>query len=162
MSLCQQRSIKSKLWLFQYSCMNVRIGTLRRPSAKELMLWTVVLEKTLKNPLDWKEIKPLSPKGNNFWIFTEGLMLKLRLQCFDHLLQRADSLEKTLTPGKIEGRRRMGQQGMRWLDGILTQWTWVWASSRRWWRTGKPGVLQFMGLQRVRHKLVIEQKQVLS
>ena len=71
----------------------------------------MVLEKTLENPLDSKEIKPVSPK-------LEGLMLKLKLQYFGHLMRRADSLEKTLVLGKIEGKRRRGQQRMRWLDSI--------------------------------------------
>ena len=80
----------------------------------------------------------------------EGLMLlKLQLQYFGCLMRRTDSLEKTLMLGKIEGRRRRGWQRKRWLDGITTPWTWVWANSGRWWRTGKPGVLQSMGSQRV-------------
>ena len=62
----------------------------------------------------------------------EGKMLKLKLQYFGQLMQRAASLEKTLMLGKIEGRRRRGQQRMRWLDGILTRWTWVWVDSRSW------------------------------
>ena len=77
----------------------------------------------------------------------ERLMLKLKFQYFDHLMWRGDSLEKILMLGKIEVRRRKQWQGMRWLDGILTQWTWVWASFRRWWRTGKTSVLQSMGSQ---------------
>ena len=84
---------------------------------KNWCFWTVVLEKTLETPLDWKEIKPVNPKGNQSWIFIEGLMLKMKLQYFGHPMQRTDSLEKTLMLGKIEGRRR-GQQRMRWLDGI--------------------------------------------
>ena len=87
----------------------------------------------------------------------EGLMLKLKLQYFGHLMQRADSLEKTLMLGKIEGRRRRGRQRMRWLVPSLTQWTWIWANSRRCWRTGKPGVLQFMGSQS-RKDLMTEQQ----
>ena len=62
----------------------------------------------------------------------EGLMLKLKLQYFGHLMQRADSFEKTLMIGKIEGGRRRGRQRMRWLDGILTQWTRVWVNSGSW------------------------------
>ena len=80
----------------------------------------------------------------------EGLMLKLKRQYFGHLMWRADSLEKTLMLGKIEGRRRRGWQRMRWLDGITdTQRTWVWVNSGSWWWTGRPGVLRFMGSQRV-------------
>ena len=79
---------------------------------------TVVLENTLESPLDCKEIKPVSPKGNHSWIFIERMMLKLKLQYFGHLLRRIDSLEKTLMLGKIEGRKRKGWQRMRWLDGI--------------------------------------------
>ena len=79
----------------------------------------------------------------------EGLMLQLKLQYFGHLMQRTDSLEKTLMVGKIESRRRRGGQRMRWLDGIATQWTWVWVNSGSCWWTGRPGVLQSMGSQRV-------------
>ena len=82
-------------------------------------------------------------------------MLKLKLQYFSHLMQRADSFEKTLMLGKIEGRRR-GQQRMRWLDASPTQWPWVWVDSRSWWWTGRPGVLWFMGLQRVGHDWATE------
>ena len=81
----------------------------------------------------------------------EGLMFKLKLQYFGHLMQRADSFEKTLMLGKIEGGRRRGRQRMRWLDGIATQWAWVWVDSSSWLWPGRPGVLQFMGSQRVRH-----------
>ena len=81
----------------------------------------------------------------------EGLMLKLKFQYFGHLMWRTDSLEKTLMLGKIEGRKRRRWQKTRWLKGTTAQWTWVWASSRIWWWTGKPGVLQSMGLQRVGH-----------
>ena len=68
-----------------------------------------MLEKTLESPLNCKEIKPVNPKGNNPEYSLEGLMLKLKLQYFGHLMRRADSLEKTLMLGKIEGKRRMGQ-----------------------------------------------------
>ena len=88
-------------------------------------------------------------------------MLKLKLQYFGHLMWRTDSFGKTLMLGKIEGRRRRGQQRMRWLDGItksLMLLNWVWASSGRRWRTGKPGVLQSMGLQRVGHDWAIEKQ----
>ena len=81
----------------------------------------------------------------------EGLMLKLKFQYFGHLMQRAHSFEKTLMLGKIKGRRRRGRQRMRWLDGITDSITWVWVDSGSWWWTGRPGLLQFLGLQRVWH-----------
>ena len=73
----------------------------------------------LESPSDIKEIKQVNSKGNQPWIFTGRLMLKLKLQFFGHMMWRADSLEKTLMLGKTEGRRRMGQQSMRCLDGII-------------------------------------------
>ena len=77
----------------------------------------MVLEQTLEGPLDSKEIQPVHPKGNR-GCSLEGLMLKLKLQYFGHLMRRVDSLEKTLMLGGIGGRRRRGRQKMRWLDGI--------------------------------------------
>ena len=85
---------------------------------KNWCFWTVVLEKTLESPLDCKEIQPVHPKGDQSWCSLEGLMLKLKLQYFGHLVRRVDSLEKTLMLGGIGGRRRRGLQRMRWLDGI--------------------------------------------
>ena len=76
-----------------------------------------MLEKTLENPLDCKEILPVHPKGDQSWVFIGRTEVKLELQYLGHLMRRADSFENTLMLGKIEGRRR-GQQRMRWLDGI--------------------------------------------
>ena len=78
----------------------------------------MVLEKTLESPLDCKEIQPVHSEGDQPWISLEGMMLKLELQYFGHLMQRVDSLEKTLMLGGIGGRRRRGQQRIRWLDGM--------------------------------------------
>ena len=78
----------------------------------------MVLEKTPESPLDCKEIQPVHSGGDQPWISLEGMMLKLKLQYFGHLMRRVDSLEKTLMLGGIEGRRKRGQQRMRWLDGI--------------------------------------------
>ena len=83
---------------------------------KSWCFWTVVLEKTLENPLDCKEIQPVHPKEISPEYSLEGLMLKR--QYFGHLMWRTDSLEKTMMLGKTEGRRRRGWQRMRWLDGI--------------------------------------------
>ena len=77
-----------------------------------------MLEKTPESLLDCKEIRPVNPKGNQPEYSLEGLMLKLKLQCCGHLMQRTDLFEKTLMLGKIESKRRRGQQRMRWLDSI--------------------------------------------
>ena len=87
----------------------------------------------------------------------KGLMLKLKLQSFGHLMQRADSFEKFLMLGKTEGTRRRGQQRMRWWMASPTQWAWVWVNSGSWWWTGRPGMLWSMGSQRVRHDWATEQ-----
>ena len=78
----------------------------------------MVLEKTFESPLDCKEIQPVHSEGDQPWDFMEGMMLKLKLQYFGHLMQRVDSLEKTLMLGGIGSRRRRGRQRMRWLDCI--------------------------------------------
>ena len=106
------------------------------------------------------------------WIFMginpeyswEGLMLKLMLQYSGHLMRRAgktgkDSMEKTLMLGTIEGRRRQGNRSWDGWMALLTQWTRGWARFGRWWRTGRSGVLQSIGLQRVRHNWKTEQQQ---
>ena len=87
---------------------------------KNWCFWTVVLEKTLESPLDCKEIQPISPKGNQSWIFIGRTDVEAETPILCHLMRRADSFEKTLMLGKIEGGRQMGWQRMRmrWLDGI--------------------------------------------
>ena len=122
--------------------------------AKNWCFWTVVLEKTLESLLDCKEIQPVHPKRNQSWIFIEGLTLKL--QYFGHLMWRTDSFEKTLI---LERLKAGGEGDDRGLDGWMaspTQWTWIWVNSSSWWWTGRPGVLQCMGLQRVGHDIATE------
>ena len=113
--------------------------------------WTLVLEKTLENPLNCKEIKPVNPKGIQLLIFigrtdneTETWILwppeaTIRWR-------RADSLEKTMMLGMIKGRRRRGRQRARWLHGITNSMDMSWASSQGPWRTGKQGMLQSIGV----------------
>ena len=91
---------------------------------KNWCFWTMGLEKTLECPLDSKRIKPISLKGLKLEYSLEGLMLKLKLQYFDHLLWRVNSPEKTLMLGKIEGKRE-GNRGWDGWMASLTQWTWV-------------------------------------
>ena len=101
--------------------------------------WTVVLERTLESPLDSKVIQPVLPKGN----------LMLKLQHFGHLMQRADSFEKTLIVERLRAGREGNDRGWDGWMASLTRWTWVWVDSGSCWWTGRPGVLWFMGLQRV-------------
>ena len=107
------------------------------------VLWTA----RRSNQSILKEISPMC--------FLEGMMLKLKLQYFGYLMRRVDSLEKPLMLGGIGGRRKRGRERMRWLDGITDSMD-VSLNSGRWWWTGRPGVLQFMGLQRVGHDWVTE------
>ena len=102
------------VWMWELDCEESWVP-------KNWCFWTVVLEKTPESPLDCKEIQPVHPKGDQSWVFTGGTVqfqFRLKLQYFGHLIQRIDSLEKTLMLGKIEGRRRRGWKRMKWLDGF--------------------------------------------
>ena len=109
----------------------------------------MVLEKTLESPLDCKEIQPVHSKGDQSWVFFEGMLLKLKLQYFGHLIRSVDSLEKFLMLGIIGRRRRRGRQRMRWLDGITNSKNMSLSESRSLWWTRRPGVLWFMDSWRI-------------
>ena len=117
--------------------------------AFELWCWRLLRVPWTARSSNQSILKEISPGCS-----LEGLMLKLKLQYFGHLMRRTDSSEKTLMLGKIKDGRRRG-----WQDGWMTlptQWTWVWVNSGSWWWTGRPGVLQSMGSQRVRHDWATE------
>ena len=117
-----------------------------RIDAFELWCW----RRLLRVPWTVRSSNQLILKEINSESSLEGLILKLKLQSFGHLMRRANSLEKTLMLGKIEGRRRRGRQRMSGWMASQTWWTWVWVKSRRQWRTEKPGVLLSTGSQRGR------------
>ena len=122
---------------------------------KNWCFWTLALEKTLKSPLDCKEIQPSILKEISSWCSLEGLMLKLKLQFFGHLMWRVNSLEKLWCWGLGAG----GEGDDRGWDGWMgspTWWTWVWVNSGSWWWTGRPGMLWLMESQKVGHDWVNE------
>ena len=119
----------------------------------------VVLEKTLESPLDCKEIQPVHPKGNQPWIFIGRTGAEAEISILWPPDARSWLIGKDPDAQKdCKCKRRRGWQRLRWLDASPTQWTWIWANSGKQWRTGKPGILQFMGLQRVGYNLVTEQQ----
>ena len=140
---------EKKLW----GIMDVKVGLWRRLSAKELMLLNcgVGEDSCTARRSNQSILKEISPG-----ISLEGMMLKLKLQYFGHLMRRVDSLEKTLMLGGTGGRRRRGWQRMRWLDSITDSMDVSLGELQSWWWTGRPGVLRFMGSQRVRHYWVTE------
>ena len=121
--------------------------------------WTVVLEKTLESPLDCKEIQPFHPKGAKSWVFTGRTESEAEILTLWPPDAKSWLTWKDPDAGKDEGRRRRGDD--KGWDGWMaspTQGTWVWVNSGSWWWTGRPGVLQFMGSQRVGHNWATELK----
>ena len=126
---------------------------------KNWCFWTVVLEKALESPLDCKEIQPVHPEGNHSLIFIGRTDAEAETPILwpphakNWLIVKK---KKTLILGKTEGRTEWDDRGWDGWMASPTQWTWVWVNSRSWWWTGRPGMLQSMGLQRVGHDWVTE------
>ena len=112
---------------------------------KNWCFWTVVLEKTLESPLDYKEIQPVHPKGDQSWVFIGKSDAKAETPILWPPHAKSWLTGKDSDAGRDRGRRRRGRQKIR----SPTRWTWVWVNSGSWWWTERPGVLQFMGSQRV-------------
>ena len=140
----------SGLWEASVSMYGCELDHKESWAPKNWCFWTVVLEKTLKSLSDCKEIKQINPKGNQSWIFTGRTDAEPEAPILWPPDEK-NSLKKNMMLGKIEGRRRRGWQWMRWLDGITDAVEMTWANFGRWWRTGRPGVLQSIGSQRVEH-----------
>ena len=126
-------------------------------ASKNRCFWNVV-QKTFKSSLDCKEIKSVNLKGNQPWIFSGRTDAKAEAPILWPPGAKSWLTGRNPNAGKDWGQEEKGARGWDGWMASLTQWTWVWACSRRQWRTGKPGVLQFMGLQRVGYDLVTEQQ----
>ena len=137
--------------MYRYESWTVKKAERRRIDVFELWCWRLLTVPWTARRSNQSILKEISPGCS-----LEGLMLKLKLQYFGHLMQRVDSLEKTLMLGGIGGRRRRDGKGWDGWMASLTWWTWVWVNSGSWWWTGRPGVLRFMGLQRVGHDWATE------
>ena len=139
-----------------YGCESWTIKKAERRRTVMLDFWTVVLEKTLESPLDYKEIKPVNHKGNQSWIFTGRTDAEAPIVWPPDVKKRLT--EKPWCWVRLKAEGEGDKRG--WDDWVVSQtrWIWVWASSGSWWRIGKPGVLQSMGSQRVGHDWVTELK----
>ena len=155
--LCQQRPSSQS---YGFSSSHVWMWELDHKAECALTnwcFWTIVLEKALESPLDSKEIKTVNPKGSQSWIFIRRTDAEAEAPVLWSPDAKKWFIRKDLDAGKVEGRRRKGWERIRWLDGITDHWTWVWSSSGRLWRTGKPGMLQFVQLQEIGHDWATEQ-----
>ena len=124
------------------------------------MLLNVVLEKTLESPLDCKEIQPVHPKGDQSWVFIGRTDVEAETPILCPLHVKRWLIWKDPDAGNWGQEEKGGDRGWDGWTASLTQWTWVWANSRRQWGKGRPGMLQSMGLQRAGHDLATEQKYV--
>ena len=149
-NICLVKAMVFPVVIYMWECWTIK-------KAELWCFWTMILEKILESPLDCKEIQPVNLKEISPEYSLEGLMMKLKLQYSGHLMQKKKkkthwirSWERLKAGGEGDDRGWVG-----WMAS-LTWWTWVWVSSGSWWWTGKPGVLQSMGSQRVGHNWATE------
>ena len=152
--VCIAKAVVFPVVMYGYASWTIKKSECWRTDTLELLCW----RRLLRVPWTARRLNQSILKEINPEYSLEGLLLKLKLQYFGHLMQRVNSLEKTLKLEKIEGKRRRGWQRMRWL-APLTQWTWIWVNSRREWRTEEPGMLHSKGLQGDGRNLATEQQQ---
>ena len=146
------------LWFFQWSCMDVRVGDCEESWApKNWCFWTVVLEKTLESPLNCKEIQPVHPKADQSWVFIGRTDAEAETPILWPPHAKSWLIGKDPDAGRDWGAGGEGDdRGRDGWKASPTRWTCVWVNSGSLWWTGKPGVLRFMGLQRVRHDWATE------
>ena len=160
-TLCSYIFTNSLLWEWPFSEvryegmgeLNHKEDWAKRIDTFELWYWRLLQVPWTAKRSNQSILKEINPEYS-----LEGLMLKLKLQYFGHLMQKADSLGKTLMLWRLKAGGEGDDRGQDGWMASQTLWTWIWANSRRWWKTGKPDVLQSMGLQRVRHNWVAEQQ----
>ena len=151
--------IKGLLYSYGFSSSHVWMWELNYKESWEMKnwcFWIVVLEKTLESPLDCKEIQPVHPKGDQSWVFIGRTDAEAETPMLWPPHAKSWLMKR---PWCWEGLGAGGEGDNRGWDGWMaspTRWTWVWVNSCSWWWTGRPGVLRFMGLQRVRHDWVTE------
>ena len=147
-----RKSKKEEIYVYIYIADSVKKAERQTIDAFELWCWRRLLRvRWTARRSNQSILKEISPGCS-----LEGMMLKLKLQYFGHLMGRVDSLEKTLMLGQIGAGGEGDDRGWDGWMASLTQWTWVWVNSGSWWWTGRPGMLRFMGSQRVGHDWVIE------
>jgi len=145
---------------YDFSCSHVWMWELNYKKSwvpRNWCFWTVVLEKTLESPLDCKEIQPFNPKGNQSWIFIGRSDAEAEAPILWPRDAKNWLIGKDFDAGKLKAWGEGDNRGSDGWMALPTPWTWVWANSRSWWWTGKPGMLQSMGLQRVGHGWATEE-----
>ena len=143
--LCRLRSVSSRLWFFQWSCMDVKVGLWRKLSTEELMLLNCGVGEDSWESLGLKEIQPVHSKEDQSWVFFGRTDAKAETPVLWPPYTKSWLFGKASDAGKDWGQEEKGTTE----DGWHHWWTWVWVNSGSWWWTGRPGMLQFMGWQKV-------------